>query len=298
MTTGIDSSPQETPMVQVSAPWHMSESNFSTVAEPEQEENMVEQVGESGDSNSHPQPHDGQPTAGDGRTLRKRPASEESGGNPFYGPDGAVKAASEFFRRQGFHGSYSLRQWAMECSIPRGTLRYQCDKLSAEEQDNLRELGRLEAENQSKTDSAEKRRSIWSAKAEAKQQVGQQALYLSSGVTFEEYREAHAWGVKQIVAGKMTPLVASQAILQRFEAMIKPDTLRKAAYLYKSEKDVVSVARVGAEPILPREIEEGLVEVVEFMQSCSPPFPVFKSFLMERCEFLIQSAIARLWYPG
>ncbi len=34
-------------------------------------------------------------------------------------------------------------------------------------------------------------------------------------------------------------------------------------------------------------MEEGLVEIVEMMQAMSPPFPVFKSWIIELAQFLI-----------
>ncbi len=56
-------------------------------------------------------------------------------------------------------------------------------------------------------------------------------------------------------------------------------------------EDVQKPAKVGlgCRTILPRGVEEGLVEIVELMQSSTPPFPVFKPFLTECCEYLVNS---------
>ena len=83
--------------------------------------------------------------------------------------------------------------------------------------------------------------------------------------------------MQQIVGRVMTPKLASAAVLQKFQATIKPDTLRIAAKKYASAEAVQGPAKKGKQCILPREVEEGLVEIVELLQSSSPPFPVFKS---------------------
>jgi hypothetical protein len=49
---------------------------------------------------------------------------------------------------------------------------------------------------------------------------------------------------------------------------------------YTSAEAVQGPAKKGRVSILPREVEEGLVEIVELLQSSSPPFPVFKLFLI------------------
>ena len=64
-------------------------------------------------------------------------------------------AARELCRLEGFHGEYSLRQWAMECELPKTTLRNQYVKLSDEEKDVLRAIGDLEAKEQVKKQKSE-----------------------------------------------------------------------------------------------------------------------------------------------
>ncbi len=69
-------------------------------------------------------------------------------------------------------------------------------------------------------------------KAVQKTQVGDDALYLYSGVTFTAYQEAHQWGLQQIVSRKMSPAVAHKAVIERFGATISKDCLPIAATCY------------------------------------------------------------------
>jgi hypothetical protein len=41
--------------------------------------------------------------------------------------------------------------------------------------------------------------------------------------------------------------------------------------------------------VLPQHVKKGLVELVEVMHACNPPFPVFKSLIIERAQCLVQS---------
>ena len=184
-------------------------------------------------------------------------------------------------------------------------------KLSDEEKNMLRAIGEQEAKEEREKQKTAVRKTHWEQKAIERTQVGQQALYLKSGVTFSQYQEAYIWGVKQIVAQKMQPIVAERAVAERFKAKISRDVMRIAAKKFKYVEQVQPLQRVGKPGVLPLEIKEGLVEIVEMMQGLSLPFPVYKSWIIERAQFLIQgvpefqefwaardNAPTNRWYKG
>ncbi len=55
--------------------------------------------------------------------------------------------------------------------------------------------------------------------------------------------------------------------------------------------------RVGHATILPSEVEEGLVEIVEFLRTEHPQFPVFKQLLIKRAQELVKniSPLQHFW---
>ncbi len=100
-------------------------------------------------------------------------------------------------------------------------------------------------------------------------------------MTWLAYQEDHKGRVHQVVMLKMTPALASWAVKERFSLNIKPDTIRMASYKYSSKEAVQDPVKKRRVCILPREVEEGMVEIVELLQSSCPPFPVLKSFLIK-----------------
>jgi hypothetical protein len=163
--------------------------------------------------------------------MRKLAVGEISGQDAFAGSAGAKKAAQECFRLQGLHGKYALHRWASKCGVARSTLQDNVDKISEEERAGLRMVGILERQRGLDETALLLQEEIWekTLRAAAKQQVGQDALYLDSGVSFSIYAEAHKWGVELVVSAMMTPTEASQAIVEKFSAKIGPDTLLKTA---------------------------------------------------------------------
>ena len=224
MASGIDSAPSIYPHREVSAPMHSIEGASEGSVEPPRAADMAETGDESADVASMTLPVDTPAAPMDSRSLRKRVCTEISGQNHFQGPNGTYLAACEYFRLCCIHRSYPLQRWATECGLPRTTLAYQVGKLTETERENLLSIGRMEAEKQRTEVKAKSREEIWEEKRAQREQVGQRALYLDSGVPFQNYQEAYAWGVKQIVASKMTPTVASRAISERFGAQIRQST--------------------------------------------------------------------------
>jgi len=53
------------------------------------------------------------------------------------------------------------------------------------------EICRMEAANQQSEEKTKSREQVWEQKQAEKEQVGQRAVYLDSGVTFDKYKEAY-----------------------------------------------------------------------------------------------------------
>jgi hypothetical protein len=93
----------------------------------------------------------------------------------------------------------------------------------------------------------------------------------------------------------MQPAVAEKAVFERFGARISSDCMRIASKKYSTAEQVPKPQRVGKPGALEDWMEEGLVEIVEMMQAMSPPFPVFKSWIIERAQFLIHGLEDYAW---
>ncbi len=134
-------------------------------------------------------------SSGDERTLRKHLISEVSVAAQFVGPGGTDKAAQELCDLEGFHCSYQLCQFALETGVIRNTLYSAHNHISEQEQVLLQSIGRFEAEELARTQIAEQKKQRSEQRTLERTQVGQNTLYLKSGVRFTEYQEAHQWGV-------------------------------------------------------------------------------------------------------
>ena len=107
----------------------------------------------------------------------------------------AGEAVLEFLKLEALHGKYPLSRFANEVGVPRMTLVNRLKNFTDEAKEEIRQKYREEAEQERQVEAKLKRSLHWLEKAEKRQQVGQDGLYLDSGVTYPQYQQAHKWGV-------------------------------------------------------------------------------------------------------
>jgi hypothetical protein len=182
MATGNDPAPSISPDTPVPAPEMVIEESSEGQGSVTEGETMLESLADSALCSETTQPVDVATRSGDERTLRKRQISEVSVAAQFLGPGGADKAARELCRLEGFHGSYPLRQFALETGVIRNTLYSAYNRISEQERALLQSIGRLEAEELARTQLAEQKKQRSEQRTLERTQVGQNTLYLKSGL--------------------------------------------------------------------------------------------------------------------